>query len=137
MTTKVHAVCDAAGRPVALCLTAGQASDLSGFDELAPSVARLTTTTVIADKGYDADERVRAVLAQAGKTAVIPPRRNRKNPASYDEQLYQERHRIENFFIENFFSRLKDFRAIATRYDKTARNFLAGIYLAAAVIWIN
>ena len=117
---------------MALCLTAGQASDLSGFDALAPSVARLTATTVIADKGYDADERVRAVLALAGKTAVIPPRRNRKNPASYDAQLYQERHRIENFF-----SRLKDFRAIATRYDKTARNFLAGIYLAAAVIWTN
>ena len=117
---------------MALCLTAGQASDLSGFDTLAPVLARLGTTTVIADKGYDADERVRAVLAAAGKTAVIPPRCNRKSPAAYDERLYQERHHIENFF-----SRLKDFRAIATRYDKTARNFLSGIYLAAGVLWIN
>ena len=87
---------------------------------------------VIADKGYDADKRVRAVLAQAGKTAVIPPRRNRKNPASYDKALYKKRHHIENFF-----SRLKDFRALVTRYDKTARNFLAGVYLAAAIIWLD
>ena len=90
---------------------------------------------LIADKGYDADKRVRAVLAQAGKIAVIPPRRNRKRPAPYDEdvkELYKKRHRIENFF-----SRLKDFRAIATRYDKTARNFLSGVYLAAAIIWLD
>ena len=87
---------------------------------------------LIADKGYDADKRVRAVLAAAGKTALIPPRRNRKEPASYDKELYKKRH-----LIENFFSRLKDFRAIATRYDKTACNFLAGVYLAAAIIWLD
>ena len=87
---------------------------------------------LIADKGYDADKRVRAVLAAAGKTAVIAPRRNRKNPAFYDKGLYKKRHHIENFF-----SRLKDFRAIATRYDKTARNFLAGVYLTAAIIWLD
>lgn len=86
---------------------------------------------MIADKGYDADERVRVVLAAAGKTAVIPPRSNRKEPAVYDKELYKKRHKIENFF-----SRLKDFRAIATRYDKTARNFLSGVYLAATAIWI-
>jgi transposase len=102
---------------------------LQGFDGLADTIQ---AEVVIADKGYDADKRVRAVLAQAGKTAVIPPRRNRKNPASYDKALYKKRHHIENFF-----SRLKDFRALATRYDKTARNFLAGVYLAAAVIWLD
>jgi transposase len=102
---------------------------LQGFDGLADTIQ---AEVVIADKGYDADKRVRAVLAQAGKTAVIPPRRNRKNPASYDKELYKKRHHIENFF-----SRLKDFRALATRYDKTARNFLAGVYLAAAVIWLD
>ena len=92
----------------------------------------ISADVLIADKGYDADRRVRAVLAGAGKTAVIPPRRNRKSPASYDKELYKKRH-----LIENFFSRLKDFRAIATRYEKSARNFLAGVYLAAAIIWLN
>jgi transposase len=63
---------------------------------------------------------------------VIPPRSNRKNPRVYDQELYKARH-----LIENFFARLKQFRAIATRYDKTARNFLAAIYLVASVIWLN
>ena len=117
------------GRPTALLLTPGQASDLTGFDALAETIP---SDVVIADKGYDADKRVRAVLAAAGKTAVIPPRRNRKSPASFDKELYKKRHHIENFF-----SRLKDFRAIATRYEKTGRNFLAGVYLAAAIIWLN
>ena len=117
------------GRPTALMLTPGQASDLTGFDAL---VETIQADVLIADKGYDADKRVRAVLARAGKTAVIPPRRNRKKPASYDKELYKKPHHIENFF-----SRLKDFRAIATRYEKSARNFLAGIYLAAAIIWLD
>ncbi len=110
-------------------LTPGQASDLTGFDGLAETIC---SDVLIADKGYDADKRVRAVLARAGKSAVIPPRRNRKNPACYDIELYKKRHHIENFF-----SRLKDFRAVATRYEKTAQNFLAGVYLAAVVIWLN
>ncbi len=71
-------------------------------------------------------------LAQAGKTAVIPPKANRKVPRPYDKDLYQARH-----LIENFFAKLKQYRAIATRYDKTARNFLAAIHLASAVIWLN
>ena len=71
-------------------------------------------------------------LAAAGKTAVIPPKRNRKNPRTYDRELYKARH-----LIENFFCKLKQLRAIATRYDKTARNFLVTIYLAASAIWLN
>ena len=71
-------------------------------------------------------------LAQAGATAVIPPKANRKEPRAYDKDLYKARH-----LVENFFARLKQYRAIATRYDKRARNFLAGIHLAAAVIWLN
>ena len=129
MTSKIHALCDAQGRPTALMLTPGQTSDLVGFDSLSSSIA---SEVVIADKGYDADKRVRAVLAKAGKTAVIPPRRNRKNPASYNKELYKKRHHIENFF-----GRLKDYRGIATRFEKTAQNFLSGIYLAAAILWIN
>ena len=102
---------------------------MQGFDTLADTIQ---AEVLIADKGYDADRRVRAVLAAAGKTAVIPPRRNRKNPASYDKELYKKRH-----LIENFFSRLKDFRAVATRYEKTGRNFLSGVYLAAITIWLD
>ena len=83
-----------------------------------------------ADPG-DADGRVLEPLASAGKSAVIPPRQNRTAPRPFDEALYQARH-----LIENFFCRLKQFRGIATRYDKTARNFLAALHLAAATIWL-
>ena len=110
-------------------MTEGQASDLCGFDGLSDFIF---ADTLIGDKGYDADERVRDVLAASGKSAVIPPRCNRKHPAEYDKALYKERHKIENFF-----SRLKDYRGIATRYDKLAVNFLSGVCLAAALSWIN
>ena len=92
---------------------------------------QIESDTVIGDKGFDADERVLAPLAQAGKTAVIPPKANRKLLRAYDKDLYSARH-----LIENFFAKLKQYRAIATRYDKTARNFLAAIHLAAVVIWL-
>ena len=117
------------GHPTSFHLTAGQACDLEGADALLPA---LDAPIVIADKGYDADQRVLQPLAQAGKTAVIPPKAHRKHQREYDSELYQARH-----LIENFFCKLKQFRAIATRYDKTARNFLAAIYLAAATIWLN
>ena len=110
-------------------LTPGQASDLVGFDSLSK---KIKADILIGDKGYDAEERVRQVLQKAGKTAVVPSRSNRKNPADYDRELYKKRHRIENFFC-----RLKDFRGIATRFEKTSRNFLAGVHLAAAVIWLS
>jgi transposase len=117
------------GNPTGFFLTPGQACDLDGSDVLLPQIE---ANIVIADKAFDADERVIQPLRQAGKSFVIPPRSNRKNPRSYDEDLYKERH-----LIENFFARLKQYRAIATRYDKTARNFLAAIYMAAAVVWLN
>ena len=87
---------------------------------------------LIADKAFDADERVIDPLTAAGKTVVIPPKKWRKSPRDYDRELFKARH-----LIENFFARLKQFRAIATRYDKTARNFLAAIHLAASLIWLN
>jgi transposase len=87
---------------------------------------------LIADKAFDADERVIQPLLAAGKTAVIPPKKGRKAPRDYDRDLYKARH-----LIENFFAKLKQFRAIATRYDKTARNFLAAIHLAASLVWLN
>ena len=70
-------------------------------------------------------------LAAAGKTAIIPPRQRRRQMRDYDRHLYKARH-----LIENFFAKLKQFRGIATRYDKTARNFLAAIHLAAAYVWL-
>jgi len=122
-------VVDALGNPLAFHLTGGQASDLAGTDALLAGVA---APTVIADRGYDAEARVLAPLREAGKVAVIPPKRNRKEQRDDDRDLYGARH-----LVENFFCKLKQFRGIATRYDKTKRNFLAGVYLAAIVITLN
>ena len=119
---------DALGNPIGFHLTAGQACELDGADVLLP---QLEANIVIADKGFDADQRVLELLQQAGKQAVIPPKANRKAKREYDKELYKARH-----LIENFFAKLKLFRAIATRYDKTARNFLAPIHLATATIWL-
>jgi transposase len=129
LSTKIHATVDALGYPTGFLLTPGQACDLDGADILLPALA---APSVMADKGYDADERVLQPWAQAGKTAVIPPKANRKDQRAYDRERYKARHRMENFFCQ-----LKQFRAIATRYDKTARNFLAAIHLAAATVWLN
>ena len=128
MSTKIHALVDALGNPLRFLLTPGQAHDLTGADALLPQMA---AEVLIADKAYDADERVLKPLASAGKSAVIPPRQHRTAPRHFDEALYQTRH-----LIENFFCKLKQFRGIATRYDKTARNFLAALHLAAAKIWL-
>ena len=92
----------------------------------------LEAETLIADKAFDADARGLEPLAKAGKTAVIPPRQTRKIPRAFDNDLYTARH-----LIENCFAKLKQFRAIATRYNKTARCFLAGIHLAATLISLN
>lgn len=104
------------------------ASDLDGSNELLPE---LEAMTLLADTGYDADERVMEPLRVAGKEIVIPPKKNRKELRAYDKELYKARH-----LIEYFFCKLKQYRALATRYDKTARNFLAAVYLAASVIWL-
>src|SRR3954469_21214699 len=129
LTTKIHALVDALGNPVGFHLTGGQEHDLAGADALLPG---LEADALIADKAFDAEERVLEPLAEAGKAAVIPPRKTRKTPRAFDKDLYKARH-----LIENFFAKLKQFRAIATRYDKTARCFLAGIHLVAALIWLN
>lgn len=129
MSTKIHALVDALGNPLAFLLTPGQAHDLQGADALLP---QMQADTLLADKAFDADERVIEPLLAAGKTLVIPPKANRKVQRGFDKEMYKARH-----LIENFFCKLKQFRAIATRYDKTARNFLAGIQLAAAVILLN
>jgi transposase len=128
LSTKIHTTVDALGNPTGFHLSQGQACELDGADVLLPSIK---SRTVIADKGFDADQRVLEPLQKAGKLAVIPPKANRKQQRLYDKELYKARH-----LIENFFAKLKQFRAIATRYDKTARNFLAAIHLAATSIWL-
>jgi transposase len=110
-------------------LSGGQAHDLFGSDYFLPT---MQADMLLADKAYDADERVIDVLHAAGKTAVIPSKATRKVDRGYDRDTYKERR-----LIENFFEKLKQYRAIATRYDKTARNFLAAVYLVAAAIWLK
>jgi len=131
LSTKIHATCDALGNPTGFHLTPGQACDLEGADVLIPALA-VDIESFLADKAYDAEARVLNLLADCGVEAVIPPKSNRKEQREYDKELYKARH-----LIENFFAKLKQYRAIATRYDKTARNFLGAIYLAASVIWLN
>ena len=110
-------------------LTGGEEHDLVGADHLLPT---MQADILIADKAYDADERVLEPLAAASKTAVIPAKANRREPRPLDRHIYGKRH-----LIENFFGKITQFRAIATRYDKTARNFLAAVQLVASVIWLN
>jgi transposase len=129
LSTKIHATVDALSTPTGLSPSPGQACDLDGADHL---LAAVQADTIIADKGYDADARVIEPLENTGKTVVIAPKRNRKYPRPYDKHLYKARH-----LIENFFCKLKQFRAIAPRHDKTARNFLAAVQLASATIWLN
>lgn len=117
------------GNPTKFYLTGGQASDLEGADALLPNI---DAAAVIADKGYDAQERVVNPLLRQGKRAVIPSRKNCKEKRKYDWHLYKARH-----LVENFFARLKQYRCIATRYDKTACAFLGAIHLAAAIVWLN
>ena len=119
---------DALGNPTGFVLTPGQAHDLEGADVLLKDTPGLT---VIADKAYDAQTRVVESLLGKGKGVVIPSRSTNKRPREHDCHLYQARH-----LIENFFARLKQYRAIATRYDKTARNFLGAIHLAATMVWL-
>ena len=114
------------GNPLGFILTPGQAHDLEGADALLPDMA---AEVLLADKAFDADERVIEPLLARGKSVVIPPKSNRKVQRDFDNKA---RH-----LIENFFCKLKQYRAIATRYNKTARNFLAAIHLAAAIIWLN
>lgn len=120
---------DALGNPLAFHLTGGQAHDLDGSDVF---LSQMQAPALLADKAYDADKRVIEPLLAAGKTPVIPSVPSRSQRRAYDQDLYEERH-----LIENFFCKLKQFRAIATRYDKTAANFLAGVYAAAIAIWLN
>ena len=128
-TTKVHALTDVIGRPYALMLTPGNVSDVKAAPALIERAGRMRY--LLGDKGYDADW-LRRSLREIGITPVIPGRRNRKRTIRYDRQRYKDRH-----LIENAFCRIKDFRRVATRYDKLAANFLSGVALATAIaFWL-
>jgi transposase len=123
LSTKIHARVDSQGRPIQILITPGQAHDLTGAEPLLASLAR--GTIVIADKAYDAD-RLRAHIKARGAIANIPNMIRRKKRFRWTKALYRERNQVERFF-----NRLKQFRRIATRYDKLGANFLAFIQLAA------
>lgn len=93
---------------------------------------RIDAEAILADKAYDADERLITPLKIKGIEVVIPPKANRLVQRTYDVHLYKARH-----LIENFFAKLKQYRAIATRYDKLDVTFLAGIYLVSTVVWLR
>jgi transposase len=125
--TKIHALADAKGRLLAILLTGGEAHDCPIAERL---IRRSKTSKrLIGDKAYDSAE-LRLWLNDRGTKPVIPNRSNRKQPFSFNKRLYKERRRIENAF-----GRLKDFRRIATRYDRLARNFLASVCLVAVLVW--
>ena len=112
---------------IAILLTGGEAHDCPVAERL---IRRCKASKcLLGDKAYDSAE-LRLWLQHRNTKPVIPNRSNRKQPFRFSKRLYRERHRIENAF-----SRLKDFRRIATRYDRLARNFLASVCLAAALIW--
>lgn len=124
-------MCDALGNPTGFHLTPGQAHDREGADALLPEILE-PIQALLADKAYDAKERVLDLLEKDKVQIVIPPKKSRTEQREYDEDMYKWRH-----LVENFFQKLKQYRAIATRYDKRASSFLGGIHLAAAVIWLN
>ena len=130
-STKVHVICDALGTPLAFTLTPGQAGDCPQAAGLLERVAPERVEAVLADRGYDSDALV-AHIATMGAEAVIPPRKNRKVKRAYDRHLYKERKKVEWFI-----SLLKQYRRVATRYEKTARNFLGFVYAASTMILLR
>jgi transposase len=126
-TTKIHAVADTSGRLIAFTLTPGQRGDIvpaKGLIETLP-----TATLVLADTAYDSD-RFRNFLIARGSTPVIKPNPTRVNVPAFDEVAYKDRN-----VIERAFSHIKDWRRVATRYDKLARNFQATVTLAMLLLW--
>ena len=118
---------DALGNPLRFRLTGGQVADITQAEAL---IEGFHAQAVIGDKGYDAAALVVRIEAN-GAQAVIPPRKNRNQQRSYDHDLYKDRN-----LIERFFSRLKQFRRIATRYEKLASNFCSMLNLVCAYIWL-
>ena len=128
MSTKTHMAARGLGCPVRFVLTAGQRGDAP---QAAPPIAGLPAQVVMADPAYDADH-LRQAIADKGAVAVIPNNPSRAKKYSLDKHLYARRH-----LVECGFSKLKQFRRVAARCEKTARNYLAVVTLAAIVPWLR
>lgn len=127
-TTKIHALVDSLGLPLKFILTPGQRHDVT---QGAALLEGISNTTVIADKGYDANSLLEMIEAQ-GSTAVIPSKKNRKVQREYDKHLYKERH-----LVECFFGKIKHFRRVFSRFDKTAAAFMGFLHFVGALIWLR
>lgn len=127
-TCKIHALVDALGNPLRFLLTSGQRHDVTQAPALVDDIQNIP---IIGDKGYDSDTLRSQIISQKC-IPVIPSRSNKKVPANYDKYLYKERHAIECFF-----SKIKHFRRVFSRFDKSARNFAAFLYFVGAMIWLR
>jgi putative transposase len=128
LSTKIHAATDALGNPVRLLFGPGQRNDITRAPEL---INGFEPEAVIADKGYDADH-LREVVLENQAASVIPSKSNRRTPITYDKALYKERN-----LVERFFNKLKQFRRVATRYDKLLANYRGFVILAAITILLK
>jgi transposase len=129
LTTKIHALVDSNGLPVVLKLTEGQAHDGRSAADMLGGVEQ--GQILLADRAYDSDA-LRQSLKERGAWANIKPMSRRANIPSFSPFLYRYRN-----LVERFFNKLKHFRAIATRYEKHAANYLALVKLAASRIWLR
>src|SRR6266700_3778068 len=129
-STKIHLRTNGKGNPLTFDVTGGEVHEVKGYDALM-QLHEIDPAKLIGDKGYDSDG-IRNDLAERGIEPVIPPRSNRKTPIEYDREAYKRRN-----LIERCVNRLKQFRRIATRYEKTARAYLSMLCVAAAKLWIK
>ncbi len=124
----MHALCDALGNPLRLILTPGNIADCTQAE---PLLEGITAGDVLADKGYDSDAIVNCI-EESGAGVVIPPKANRIIQRLCDFALYCERN-----LVERFFNKLKHYRAIATRYAKRKRNYMALLTIVSVMLWIK
>ena len=127
-STKIHILVDALGNPVEVILTGGQQADVTQAE---PLMLGHQADAVIADKAYDSDAVVDAAKRQ-GAEAVIPSKKNRKVPRDYDKHLYKERKKVEWFI-----NLIKQYRRVATRYEKTARNLLGFVHVTSIMVLLR
>ena len=127
MNTKLHAVTDAKGRPLRFFMSAGQVSDYTGAAALLSDLPK--ADWLLGDRGYDADW-LREALKDKGINVCIPARKSRKTTVKYDKRRYKRRNRIEIMF-----GRLKDWRRVATRYDRCPETLLSAIALAVTILF--
>jgi transposase len=129
LTTKIHALVDADGRPIGIDLTPGQAHDSKMAEPMLKDIGK--GTILLADRAYDTNA-LRDFAKEKRAWANIPAKQNRKESFPFSSWVYRQRN-----LVERFFNKLKQFRGIATRYDKDPQNFLAAVKLLATRIWIR